>query len=81
MNHRDFPASFPKTYIRNIYTVRTLDDEKIVTFRLRRDDYDRLRRVSSLQGEKNIAPILRRLVKQELKRAGLLTEEEEKALG
>lgn len=63
------------------HTTETLNDEKIVTFRLRRDDYDRLRRVSSLQGEKNIAPILRRLVKQELKRAGLLTEEEEKALG
>jgi hypothetical protein len=57
-----------------------MDEEKIVTFRLMKKDYDRLREVAALRGEKNIAPILRRLVKNELKRAGLLTEKEARAL-
>lgn len=60
---------------------RSTVDEKIVTFRLRTEDYKRLCKVAVLQGEKNIAPVLRRLVKQELKRAGLLTGEEARALG
>ena len=57
-----------------------MQEEKIVTFRLMVEDYERLRKMATLRGEKNIAPILRRLVKQELKKAGLLTEKEEKAI-
>lgn len=52
---------------------------RTLTIRLQEEDYKRLVKLSELRGE-SIAVEVRRAIKRELNRAGLLAEEEQKAL-